>query len=108
MADIIDIFISDHQKIKLAIDRYAKDSNCISEDDILKEVGMVEGGLDNHIIVFDTDEYWERAIKEKGTPEVFCSLNALEALNTALQTSKAKTMTLHPARPLGHTNSRRL
>ena len=93
MADIIDTFISEHQKIKNAIDRYAGSGNCITENEILKEVGQVQGGLDNHIIIFDTDEFWERVIKEKGAPEVYCSMNALDALDAALRASKAKIMT---------------
>lgn len=89
MADIIETFISDHMKVKLAIDRYAANKQCISENDILKEVKVTQSDLAQHVIVFTVDEYWEPAIGKAGVPEVFCSLTALEQLNALLRKGKS-------------------
>jgi len=84
----VEAFISNHLKIRMAIDRYALNKQCISETDIMKEVPVTEDEMASHIAIFDTDEYWMPVLNVRGTPEVFCSLDALEELNTLLRTRK--------------------
>jgi len=80
MTKEIDDFIAEHERLNKIISEEASKGACITRGRLLKEVGMDEERLEQHLEAYDIDEAFVEALKD-----VYCTSSAIESLRKALK-----------------------